>query len=67
VREACEGLVARFDQVLSFGDGKSPRDKAAHRAPVEAASLLVVLRRDGVGIKLQDGGVGNLTEVTTPR
>ncbi|HEX4033582.1 MAG TPA: hypothetical protein VHX66_03980 [Solirubrobacteraceae bacterium] len=60
VRTACAGVVERFPHLLSARDGKSPRDRAAHRSPVEAASLLVVLGPNGIGMALQDGEIGHL-------
>src|SRR4051812_18098249 len=58
-------VLDRFPRLLSREEAKSPRDRAAHRQPVEAAALGVSLGPEGVRIALQDSGVGNLQPVTS--
>lgn len=66
VAEECDELLDRFDYVLSRDDRKSPRDRAAHREPIEPVWLLIVWFPTGpVGVELQDGGHGALLEPDT--
>ena len=65
VTSACDGLHHRFSHVLSEGNRTSERDQAQHYWPIKTPSLLVVLDAHGVGVRLQDGSIDDLSALNT--